>query len=62
MNLVGNGIKFAEAGSVRVGVGYCVSSGESMIRFEAADTGVGLSPAQAERIFEPFAQVHDRTR
>jgi signal transduction histidine kinase/CheY-like chemotaxis protein len=57
MNLVGNGIKFTEAGSVRVSVGHRSGGGQSMIRFEVADTGVGLSPVQAERIFEPFTQV-----
>lgn len=35
---------------VRVLSGDCV-------RFRVVDTGIGIAPAEQERIFEPFAQV-----
>src|SRR2546422_32951 len=31
------------------------------LRFEVADTGIGISPEQQARIFEPFAQAHRST-
>ena len=33
-----------------------------MWRFAVADNGVGLDPAQAERIFEVFTRLHPRGR
>src|SRR5205807_6854243 len=31
------------------------------LRFEVADTGIGISPEQQARIFEPFEQAHRST-
>jgi signal transduction histidine kinase/ActR/RegA family two-component response regulator len=53
VNLVGNAIKFTEEGEVRVRV-----SGEAeRAVFEVIDTGIGLSPEQQARLFEPFTQA-----
>jgi GAF domain-containing protein len=53
LNLVGNAIKFTEAGEVRVGV--AVSDG--MFLVSVADTGPGISEADQSRIFEEFQQA-----
>ncbi|OGQ75667.1 MAG: hypothetical protein A3G40_11355 [Deltaproteobacteria bacterium RIFCSPLOWO2_12_FULL_57_22] len=53
MNLVGNAIKFAEAGEVRVEVG--ISDGSFLV--SVSDTGPGIAPADQQRIFEEFQQV-----
>ncbi len=53
MNLVGNAIKFAEAGEVRVEVG----SADGSFLLSVSDTGPGIAPADQERIFEEFQQV-----
>jgi len=54
INLLGNAVKFTEAGSVWLNVD-CPDS--RTIRFEVADTGPGISPGQAEHIFDRFRQV-----
>ncbi|MGC1309861.1 MAG: MASE1 domain-containing protein [Phormidesmis sp.] len=55
INLLGNAIKFTERGSVT----FKVEPVGDNIRFEIADTGVGMTPEQAEKIFLPFEQVGD---
>jgi len=57
-NLVSNAIKFTEHGSVEV----CAWSPEEdeagiTLRFEVADTGIGLTPEQQGRLFEAFVQA-----
>jgi signal transduction histidine kinase/ActR/RegA family two-component response regulator len=59
LNLIGNGIKFTEAGSVVVSVraGATPASGPVVLRFAVTDTGVGIAPDQMERLFQPFTQL-----
>ncbi|WP_429912576.1 PAS domain S-box protein [Glycocaulis sp.] len=54
INLLGNAVKFTEAGSVWLNVD-CPDA--QTIRFEVTDTGPGISPQQAEHIFDRFRQV-----
>ena len=59
LNLVGNAVKFTETGGVAVTVAR-VDGGGERLRFEVADTGVGI-PADAQgALFTEFAQVHPR--
>jgi CheY-like chemotaxis protein len=51
-NLVGNAVKFTTGGSVTVSV----VAREGALRFEVADTGVGISPEVQDRLFQPFQQ------
>jgi PAS domain S-box-containing protein len=57
-NLIGNAIKFTDAGSISVTVSpELQTQSEAMLRFEVKDTGVGI-PADKQRvIFEAFAQA-----
>ncbi len=54
LNLIGNAIKFTDAGSVTVRVrpGH-----NERVRFEIADTGAGIAARDIARMFEPFAQA-----
>jgi signal transduction histidine kinase len=50
INLLSNAIKYTQAGRVTLSVRY-----RSMVaEFEVADTGIGIAPEDAERIFQPF--------
>ncbi len=54
INLLGNALKFTETGCVT----FRVQPGaDGAVRFEVADTGVGIAPGELRRIFEPFHQA-----
>jgi signal transduction histidine kinase len=53
-NLVANAVKFTEAGEIHV---VARMSGDDRVVFEVTDTGIGISPADQERIFEEYEQV-----
>ena len=57
-NLVSNALKFTEQGEVRVTARYQGETGAAV--FTVRDTGVGIAPADQERIFEEFSQVDNR--
>jgi CheY-like chemotaxis protein len=53
-NLVGNAIKFTERGTVTVRIGGGARAPQLVI--DVADTGIGLTAAQAAGLFAPFRQ------
>ncbi|WP_010544522.1 ATP-binding protein [Sphingomonas elodea] len=58
LNLLGNAIKFTEAGSVRLDVGVAGwGEGQVRLRIDVTDTGPGIAADQVERIFLPFEQA-----
>ncbi|MEM9771500.1 MAG: ATP-binding protein [Cyanobacteria bacterium P01_D01_bin.73] len=57
LNLLGNGVKFTEVGTVILRVTR--GSGDQ-VRFAVEDTGVGMAPEDVEEIFQSFQQVGDR--
>jgi signal transduction histidine kinase/ligand-binding sensor domain-containing protein/CheY-like chemotaxis protein len=59
INLGGNAVKFTEAGEVTfriVPLGDGATEESLRVRFEVADTGIGIAPQNQGRIFEQFAQ------
>jgi PAS domain S-box-containing protein len=57
-NLVGNGVKFTEQGEVVVRIQIHFQSPVRLVlRFEVADTGIGLTADEIKKLFQPFVQV-----
>ncbi|GAB5442703.1 MAG: hypothetical protein Fues2KO_30520 [Fuerstiella sp.] len=62
INLVGNAIKFTDAGSVRVTVRPNESDdGHVPLQIAVADSGIGISAEKQARIFESFSQADTST-
>ncbi|MBK1718376.1 PAS domain S-box protein [Thiocystis violacea] len=58
VNLIGNAIKFTEQGEVRVDVIPKGASASGIrLRFEVADTGIGIPPERLASLCEPFTQA-----
>jgi CheY-like chemotaxis protein/nitrogen-specific signal transduction histidine kinase len=63
VNLVGNAVKFTEAGHVRVAVDWDRSQGRGSrieLVIQVSDTGCGVPREQLAAIFEPFVQSDPR--
>ncbi|GAW67317.1 histidine kinase [Geoanaerobacter pelophilus] len=54
--LLGNAVKFTPAGKVSLEVRPQEVAGELMLQFSVADTGIGIDPADLERVFSDFTQ------
>lgn len=54
-NFLSNAIKFTERGEIRI---WASTSAEGdSVTFHVRDTGIGIAPADQERIFDEFAQI-----
>ncbi|MDE2628304.1 MAG: response regulator [Burkholderiales bacterium] len=61
-NLVGNAIKFTEVGEVVVRVTLLKQTAtDADVRVSVEDTGIGIAPEAAEKIFEHFSQADGST-
>lgn len=56
-NLVSNALKFTHQG----GVELCVSRRDTFLHFAVVDTGIGISPPDLNRLFQPFVQIESST-
>jgi CheY-like chemotaxis protein len=54
-NLVGNAIKFTEAGSVRV----LLDADAAALKCQVIDTGIGIAPEDEPRLFQRFSQLEN---
>ena len=62
LNLVGNAVKFTDAGTVTIAVRTVAEDdGGVLLRFEVRDTGIGMTPEQMERLFSVFEQADSST-
>ncbi|SKA06105.1 Signal transduction histidine kinase [Enhydrobacter aerosaccus] len=62
-NLIGNAIKFTDVGRIDVRVRALEAGGDGNVTLalSVSDTGIGLDPAQQERLFKPFSQADSST-
>jgi len=66
VNLLGNAIKFTEQGDVVLTVGLASddeggASTDLLVKFEVTDSGIGLTPEQQAKLFQPFTQADGST-
>ncbi|MCE1170461.1 MAG: response regulator [Azovibrio sp.] len=62
LNYASNAIKFTQAGSICLRARLLQTRGEQLlVRFEVADTGIGLAPEQMGRLFQAFEQADAST-
>ncbi|MEM9753952.1 MAG: ATP-binding protein [Planctomycetota bacterium] len=59
LNLIGNAIKFSPQGRVTVRPRF--EPNENRLIVQIADSGIGMSPEQVERLFQPFTQADGST-
>ena len=58
LNLVGNAVKFTQEGEIVVSASL---EGESMVRVNIRDSGIGIDKKNHEKIFESFEQAEGTT-
>ena len=56
-NLIGNAIKFTSAGGVKLSASLDNVNGRASMHVDIIDTGIGMTPEQLEKIFDPFTQA-----
>jgi signal transduction histidine kinase len=56
-NLIGNAVKFTDAGTVQVEVQVIDDRGRPQLRIRVIDSGIGIEPASQDKLFSPFAQA-----
>ncbi len=66
VNLLGNAIKFTERGDVVLTVSLAAddeggTSTDRLVKFEVTDSGIGLTPEQQAKLFQPFTQADGST-
>ena len=59
-NLLSNACKFTEGGLVSLEV-TSVCDNNDQLRFKVTDTGIGITPEQLARLFQPFSQADAST-
>lgn len=59
LNLVGNAVKFTQAGHVSICAGITEKGQATHLWFTVSDTGIGIAQEALELIFQPFQQADD---
>ena len=57
-NLVNNAVKFTEHGEIRLNIELIERTGEKVqLKCSVRDTGIGMTPEQSAKLFQPFTQA-----
>jgi PAS domain S-box-containing protein len=57
VNLLGNASKFTEHGTIALDATRQTVDDTDWITFSVSDTGIGMTPEQMEKLFQPFSQA-----
>ena len=61
MNLLTNAVKYTESGSVTLRVmNNGTAGGDANLRFEVADTGIGIKDEDLSKLFESFKRIEEK--
>ena len=60
LNLLSNSSKFTKEGTITISVTDSKAQDQS-IDFTIADTGIGMTPEQVDKVFKPFTQADEKT-
>lgn len=58
-NLLENAIKYAASDRPEIHIS-CTAQANGELEIQVADNGIGIDPAHAENVFEPFQQIRDQ--
>ena len=62
VNYLGNAVKFSHAGDIHLNVSLVEDTGQQiLLRFTVKDQGIGMTPEQMTRLFQPFSQADEST-
>ena len=57
-NLINNAVKFTERGEIRLDIELIERTGEKVqLKCAVRDTGIGMTPEQSAKLFQPFTQA-----
>jgi PAS domain S-box-containing protein len=60
-NLLSNASKFTQNGTISLDAAPVVKDGARWIAFRVVDTGIGMTPKQIDKLFQPFVQADAST-
>jgi len=60
-NLLSNAMKFTEQGTVTLEITRTLVEGRDWIIFRVADSGIGMTPEQIQKLYQPFIQADAST-
>ncbi len=61
VNLVGNALKFTPTGGVHIAASVHGDAAAPRLRLSVRDSGIGITPEQQARLFQPFTQADETT-
>ena len=61
LNLLSNASKFTESGTIALTVRTAEVAGQAGVEIDVRDTGIGMTPEQASKVFAAFAQADSST-